>query len=179
MSRFDAVRERNAAFAESGGHEDATIMPRLRIAVLTCLDPRVDPAVIFSLRLGDAAVLRNAGGRVTTAVVEDLAFIGQIAEAAAPEGPLFEVAVVHHTLCGTALLADESLRTRYAERIDTEPAALVARAVLDPEATVREDVARLRASSAIPDRVAISGHVYDVQTGRVRTIVDTTVLAAV
>jgi carbonic anhydrase len=171
MSRFDAVRERNAAFAERGGHEDATIMPRLRIAVLTCLDPRVDPAVIFGLRLGDAVVLRNAGGRVTDAVVEDLAFIGQMAEAALPEGPLFEVAVVHHTFCGTALLADETLRTRYAERIDTEPATLLARAVLDPEATVREDVALLRTSPAIPDRIAISGHVYDVQTGRVRTLV--------
>ena len=177
MSPFDAVRERNAAFAERGGHEDATIMPRLRIAVLTCLDPRVDPAVIFGLQLGDAAVLRNAGGRVTTAVVEDLAFIGQMAEAALPEGPLFEVAIVHHTACGTALLADENVRARYGERIATDPAALLARAVLDPEATVREDVARLRASSAIPDRVAISGHVYDVQTGRVRTLIDAAVAA--
>jgi carbonic anhydrase len=172
MSHFDAVRERNAAFAESGGHEGITIMPSLRIAVLTCLDPRVDPAAIFGLQLGDAVVLRNAGGRVTPAVVEDLAFIGQMAEAALPEGPLFEVAVVYHTFCGTALLADETIRTRYAERIATEPTALLARAVLDPETTVRDDVAQLRTASAIPDRVTISGHVYDVETGRVRTVVE-------
>jgi carbonic anhydrase len=178
MSQFDAVRERNTAFAESGGHEAITIMPRLRIAVLTCLDPRVDPAAIFGLQLGDAVVLRNAGGRVTSAVIEDLAFIGQMAETAAPEGPLFEVAVVHHTFCGTALLADETLRTRYAERIGAEPAAMLARAVLDPEATVREDVAQLRAASAIPDRVTISGHAYDVETGRVRTIVEAGARAA-
>ncbi|MCW2984713.1 MAG: carbonic anhydrase [Conexibacter sp.] len=179
MSRFDVVRERNAAFAAGGGHEGAPIMPRLLLTVVTCLDPRVDPAAIFGLRLGDAAVLRNAGGRVTAEVIEDLAFIGQMAEAAVPEGPLFEVAVVHHTFCGTALLADEEVRSRYAERIDADPAALIARAVLDPEATVREDVARLRASAAIPDRVTISGHVYDVQTGRVRTVVEAAIVAAV
>jgi carbonic anhydrase len=179
MSRFDVVRERNAVFAGSGGHEGAAIVPRLLLTVLTCLDPRVDPAAIFGLRLGDAAVLRNAGGRVTAEVIEDLAFIGQMAETAAPEGPLFEVAVVHHSFCGTALLADEEVRNRYAARISADPAALTARAVLDPEATVREDVARLRASAAIPDRVAISGHVYDVQTGLVRTVVHAAIVAGV
>jgi carbonic anhydrase len=172
MSRFDVVRERNVAFAEAGGHEGATIMPRLSLVVVTCLDPRVDPAAIFALGLGDAAVLRNAGGRITDEVVEDLAFIGQMAETAVPEGPLFEIAIVHHTQCGTALLADEGVRTRYAKRIGAEPGALGARAVLDPDGTVRADVARLRASTAIPDRVTISAHVYDVTTGRVRTIIE-------
>ena len=178
MSRFDVAHERNAVFAESGGHEAATIMPRLMLTVLTCLDPRVDPAAIFGLRLGDAAVLRNAGGRVTGAVLEDLAFIGQMAEAAVAEGPLFEVAVVHHTSCGTALLADEAIRARYGARIGVDPAALADRAVVAPEATVRADVARLRSSSAIPDRIAISGHVYDVQTGRVQTVVEPVTVAA-
>lgn len=178
MSHFDAVRERNAAFAEAGGHEDATIMPRLLLTVLTCLDPRVDPAAIFGLRLGDAAVLRNAGGRVTAEVIEDLAFIGQLAESAVADGPLFEVAIVHHSFCGTALLADDAVRARYAERIGAEPETLVARAVLDPELTVAEDAARLRASTAVPERIAISGHVYDVQTGRVRTVVEAAAPAA-
>lgn len=178
MSRFDVARERNATFADTGDHEGATIMPRLLLTVLTCLDPRVDPAAIFGLRLGDAAVLRNAGGRVTPEVIEDLAFIGQMAETAVPDGPLFEVAVVHHTFCGTALLADEQIRERYAQRIGADPAALIERAVVEPEATVREDVARLRASTAIPDRVTVSGHVYDVQTGRVRTVVEAAPAAA-
>jgi carbonic anhydrase len=172
MSQFDAVRERNAAFAESGGHTGLVMMPRLLLTVLTCLDPRVDPAQIFGLRLGDAAVVRNAGGRVTPEVVEDLAFIGLMAETARPEGPLFEVVVVHHSGCGTALLADDGVRARYAERIGAEPEELAARAVVEPGATVREDVARLRASAAIPDRVTVSGHVYDVETGLVRTVVD-------
>src|SRR4051794_12770947 len=178
MSRLDAGHERNAASADGGAHEHATIMPRLQIAVLPCLAPRVDPAVIFGLRLGEAVVLRNAGGRVTGAVVEDLAFIGQMAEAAVPDGPLFEVAVVHHTGCGTALLAAHDRRARYARRIHAAPAALAGRAVVDPEATVREDVALLRADPAIPDRVAISGHLYDVATGRVRTVIDAALVAA-
>ncbi len=177
MPRFDVARERNGAFAEAGGHEGATIMPRLSLVVVTCLDPRVDPAAIFDLRLGDAAVLRNAGGRVTEEVIEDLAFIGQMAEAAVPEGPLFEIAIVHHTQCGTALLAAEEVRTRYAQRIGAEADALSARAVVDADATAGADAARLRASTSIPDRVTVSAHVYDVTTGRVNTIVETALAA--
>ena len=69
------------------------MFPTLRLFVITCLDPRVDPAHFVGLRLSDAIVVRNVGGRVTEQVIEDVAFIGQIAENALPDDPLFEVAV--------------------------------------------------------------------------------------
>jgi carbonic anhydrase len=162
--------ERNRAFAAAGGHEGATVFPDLRLFVITCLDPRTDPARFLGLGLGDAMVVRNVGGRVTPELIADVAFIAQLAENVIPEGPLFEVAVIHHNQCGTGALADDTFRRRYARRIGAEESALLEHAVLDPAATVGHDVDLLRAAPAIPGRVAVSGHVYDVVTGLVQTI---------
>jgi len=170
---LDAALARNRAFAAAGGHEGAVVLPNLRLLVITCLDPRVDPAHILGLELSDAMVVRNGGGLVTPEVIDQVAFVGQLAETVRPDGPLFEVAVIHHTQCGTGALADDGFRGRYAERIGADESELRERAVLDPVATVTRDVERLRAAEAIPSRVAVSGHVYDVETGLVRTVVTT------
>jgi len=163
--------ERNRLFAAEGRQEGAVVFPRLGLFVITCLDPRVDPAHFLGLALGDAIVVRNVGGRVTPEVVNDVAFIGQISESVLPDGRLFEVAVIHHTQCGSGALADSAFRRRYAERIGADEAALLEHATLDPAATVTRDVERLRSAPATPGRVAVSGHVYDVVTGLVETVV--------
>src|SRR5579859_6737462 len=162
--------ERNRAFAAAGGHEGAVVFPALRLFVITCLDPRVDPAHVLGLGLSDAMVVRNVGGRVTPAVLNDVTFIAQLAENALPEGPLFEVAVIHHTQCGAGVLSDATFRRTYAQRTGLEDSALRELAVLDPASTVATDVARLRASEVITPRVRVSGHVYDVTTGLVTTV---------
>jgi carbonic anhydrase len=168
---FDTALSRNRAFAAAGGHEGAVLLPRLRLFVVTCLDPRVDPAHFLGLALSDAMVVRNVGGRVTPEVINDIAFISQIAEGLRADGPLFEVAVIHHTECGSGALADDEFRRRYAERIGADEAALRERAILDPAATVAVDVKRLLSAAAISPRIGVSGNVYDVQTGLVQTIV--------
>jgi carbonic anhydrase len=170
-ANIESALERNRAFAAAGGHQGAVVFPNLRLFVITCLDPRVDPAHFLGLGLSDAMVLRNVGGRVTPEVINDLAFIGQLAESALPDGPLFEVAVIHHTQCGTGALADDSFRHRYAERIGADQSTLREHAVLDPVATVTRDVERLRSAPAISPRVTVSGHVYDVVTGLVETVI--------
>jgi carbonic anhydrase len=169
-ANIDPALERNRAFAAAGGHEGAVVFPNLRLFVITCLDPRVDPAHFFGLGLGDAMVVRNVGGRVTREVINDVAFIGQLAESVLPDGALFEVAVIHHTQCGAGALADDMFRRRYAERIGVEESTLREHAVLDPAATVARDVGRLRSAPAISPRVTVSGHVYDVLTGLVETV---------
>jgi carbonic anhydrase len=168
---IDAALARNRVSAAAGRHEGAVVFPELRLFVITCLDPRVDPAHVLGLGLGDAMVVRNVGGLVTPEVINDVAFIGQLAEAVLPDGPLFEVAVIHHTQCGTGALADDAFRGRHAERIGADESALRERAVLDPATTVRRDVERLRTAGAISPRISVSGHVYDVVTGLVQTIV--------
>jgi carbonic anhydrase len=170
MSNIDTALERNRAFAAAAGHKDAVVFPSLRLFVITCLDPRVDPAHFLGLELSEAMVIRNVGGRVTPEVINDVAYIGQLAENVLPEGPLFEVAVIHHTQCGTAALADDSFRRRYAERIGADESLLREHAILDPAATVASDVARLRSAPPISPRINVSGHVYDVVTGLVQTI---------
>jgi carbonic anhydrase len=170
-ANIDPALERNRAFAAGGGHEGAVVFPNLRLFVITCLDPRVDPAHFLGLGLSDALVVRNVGGRVTPAVINDVAFIGQIAENALPEGPLFEVAVIHHTQCGAGAFADDTFRRTYAERIGADESTLREHAVVDPAATVARDVERLRSAPAISPRVTVSGHVYDVLTGLVETVV--------
>ena len=169
-ANIDPALERNRTFAAAGGHEGAVVFPNLRLFVITCLDPRTDPAHFLGLGLGDAMVVRNVGGRVTREVINDVAFIGQLAENMLPDGPLFEVAVIHHTQCGSGVLADDTFRRRYAERIGAEESTLRDHAVLDPAVTVARDVGRLRSAPAISERVTVSGHVYDVVTGLVETV---------
>jgi len=173
VPNIDSALSRNRAFAAAGRHQGAVVFPNLRLFVITCLDPRVDPAHVLGLELSDAIVVRNVGGRVTQEVINDVAFIAQLAENVLPDGPLFEVAVIHHTQCGAGALADATFRRRYAERIGADEATLRDHAVLDPAATVASDVERLRSASAISPRVTVSGHVYDVVTGLVETIVST------
>jgi carbonic anhydrase len=170
-ANIDPALERNRAFAAAGGHEGAVVFPNLRLFVITCLDPRVDPAHFLGLGLGDAMVVRNVGGRVTREVINDVAFIAQIAENVLPDGPLFEVAVIHHTQCGAGALADDSFRRRYAQRIGADESTLREQAILDPAATVTDDVERLTTAPAISPRVSVSGYVYDVATGLVQTVI--------
>jgi carbonic anhydrase len=171
MNGIDSALERNRAFATAGGHEGAVVLPNLQLVVVTCLDPRTDPARFLGIELSDAFVIRNVGGRVTPEVVNDIAFIGQIGENVFPDGPLFEVAVIHHTQCGAGAFANDDFRYAYAERIGADEWDLRDHAVLDPAATVAIDVEYLRSATAIPTRVNVSGHVYDVTTGLVDTII--------
>ena len=172
MPNIDSLLERNHEFAATGQYRGVTIMPRLRVFVITCLDPRVDPAGFLGLEPGDAMVIRNAGGRVTSEVLLDVAFIAALAERQAPEGPLFGIAVVHHTDCGTHFLANEAFRQGFARRTGADEAALARQAVTEPEQTVRADVERIRTCSWLSGRLTVSGHVYDLDTGLVRTVVE-------
>jgi carbonic anhydrase len=171
MSNLDPLLERNRAFAATGAHAGLSILPKHPVFVLTCLDPRLDPAAVLGLDLGDAAVVRNAGGRLTEAVIDDIAFISYTADLMLADGPLFEVAVIHHTGCGTGFLADAGFRAGFAARTGLDESVLADEAVVDPEQTVAADVKRLLASPKVSERITVAGYVYDVDTGLVRMTV--------
>ena len=175
MTRMTPLLERNERFA-SGYIPIELGVPTAQLLIVTCLDHRVDPAIVLGLRLGEAPVIRNAGGRVTPTVIDDIAYLaflaGQLFGSQLAADALFEVAVVHHTQCGTGFLADPGFRHRAAEATGLSEAALGAAAVADPHATVRADVERLLASPSISPKVSVSGHVYDLATGRVTTELD-------
>jgi carbonic anhydrase len=172
MTDLDQLLQRNEHFATTQAYQALPISPRRGVCVITCLDPRTDPAELLELELGDAAVIRNAGGRVTPAVLDYLAFISYLSETALNrKGPMFEVAVIHHTKCGTSFLADAEFRRDFAARAGGDEAVLATKAVTDPVQTVQHDVELLRSSTVLSPKIRVSGHVYDVDTGAVTTIV--------
>lgn len=171
MTSLAPLLEHNRAFATTAVHNGLPPIPRRRLLVLTCLDARVDPAHVLGIGLGDALVLRNSGGRANREVLDEVVLVAQMSETVLGAATPFEVAVVHHTACGTRMLADEGFRRTFAVRTGADADALAAVAVTDPVATVQADVAWLRSSPALPPVVSVSGHVYDVETGLVRTVV--------
>jgi len=175
MTRMTPLLERNEQFA-SAYTPVALGPPTAQMLIVTCLDHRVDPAIVLGLQLGEAPVIRNAGGRVTQAVIDDLAYLAFLAEqlfgGQDADDRLFEIAVVHHTQCGTSLLADPSFRHQAAEATGLPEAALEASAVADPNITIKADVDRLLTSPLLSPKVSVSGHVYDIATGRLTTTVD-------
>jgi carbonic anhydrase len=156
MAHIDPLLQRNKDFAATGAHETASIVARFPVYVIACLDPRTDPSAFLGLELGDAMVIRNAGGRVSPDVLKDLAYIGYLSRTIVPGGPRF---------------ADDKFRRGFADLIGGEEAALAAEAVTDPDQTVRSDVELLRSAAVLPDTITVSGHVYDVTTGLVTTVV--------
>jgi len=167
--------ERNDQFARTYT-PTALAPPAAQVVVVTCVDHRVDPAIVLGFQLGDAPVLRNLGGRVTQAVIDDLAYLAFLAEQVFGDqlagDKLFEVAIIHHTQCGTSLLADPGFRHQAAEATGITEVALEAATVADPHITVKTDVERLLTSPSLSPKVSVSGHVYDIATGRVTTTVD-------
>lgn len=167
--------DRNKAFAATDAvakNPKIPWIPTQLSYIITCIDSRVEPAAILGVGLGDATVQRTIGGRVTPAVLRDVAYISYLTETKTPDGPWWELAVIHHTDCGSTLLADDELRHGFAMRIGVDERTLADTPVLDPERTVRTDVERVLWPQEIPSQVRVSGHVYDVKTGVVSTVVD-------
>jgi len=169
MSSTATLIDRNRQFAQTFDLADLPILPRLRTVLLTCGDARVDPAHLFELELGDAVVIRNNGGRVTSEVENEiaaLAFLVAQMDGGTP-GP-FELLIVQHTQCGAERFADPALQHALKQRIgvDVSPSA-----ISDHESSLREDIARLKNSSKIPGYIVASGYIYDVRDGSVRQVI--------
>jgi carbonic anhydrase len=133
----------------------------------------IDPLLERNKHFATTAAREGATivGRVSPDVLTDLAYIGYLSRVVTPAGPRFEVAIIHHTDCGTHFLADTDFRRGFADLIGGDDAALAAEAVVHPEQTVRLDVELLRSSTILPTTITVSGHVYDVETGLITTVI--------
>jgi carbonic anhydrase len=138
MTTFDTLLERNQEFAAHQFPKDVPLMPRAMI--IGCVDPRVDPAHVLGLSLGEAIVIRNVGGRITPATLETMEMLKRIAQVGggAPAGA-FHLIVLQHTQCGiTRLDQDPDMLASY---FGIGQEGLTAKAVTDPHAAVAVDVA--------------------------------------
>lgn len=172
MTNIGELVAANKRFARTGAKDNVPripFIPAKQIYIITCVDPRVDPSDLFGLSLGDAIVARNIGGRVTTSVLDDLAWISYLHEVKTPDADWFQIMVVHHTDCGAALMADDSLRAGFVAR-GFDDGELERTAVTDPARTVADDVQRIVDYPDASGRIAVSGGVYDVQTGLVTQV---------
>ncbi len=169
---YTTLLDRNRSFVEQFEAGDLGIRPRMETIILTCLDSRVDPAHLFELGLGDAVVIRNAGGRITPAVMADLAVLGVLAAnmpGATPMQP--ELVVIQHTDCGMSRLANPAIQEQLARRLGRTTDEVAAMAITDPAKSVQEDIERLRNAPGAPDQLVVSGLVYDVSDGTINQVV--------
>jgi carbonic anhydrase len=165
---LDEVLARNARFAEQ--HEQAPVAPRLGMCVVACPDPRVDPARVLGLQLGDAAVVRAAAGRVSPIVLQQLLFLAQTAAAIGASQEGLELVLMAHTDCGIRHFLGPEHRAALAAFLGCTEDELDSRSPGDPHAGVRADVAMLAENPLLPASLSVTGVVYDVASGRVEVV---------
>lgn len=171
MSAGEQLLARNEAWAARGFPGGGMkLMPKLKTIVIGCVDPRVVPESVLGIETGEAASIRNVGGRVTPELLDELAMLRKVTQAAGGDiGEGWTLIVLHHTDCGiTRLSGSPDLLAGFFRIAEDE---LAAKAIDDPYAAVAVDIATLRADQRISDAIAVTGLVYDVETGTVAQII--------
>ena len=163
MAVFDEFLESNKQYAESFEGGDLSAPPARRVAVVTCMDARLHPEDFLGMDLGDAHVIRNAGGRVSEDAIRSLVISQRLLGTN-------EVVVIHHTDCGMATFENEDLAEKIREDLGVDASDVDFLTFSDLEQSVRDDVEALRDSALIPDDVALVAAVYDVESGEVREV---------
>jgi carbonic anhydrase len=146
------------------------ILPSLKTFIIGCVDPRVDPAQILGIELGEVAIIRNIGGRVTSSVLKELALLRNLTQGAGGDFDQgFNFIVLQHTDCGILRMQGESEQLADFFGIDTE--SLDTKKVGDLRAAVEIDVGVLRADPHMPAGLRATGLIYDVDTGEIDTVI--------
>jgi carbonic anhydrase len=161
---FDDLLDANARYAADFRLAGFDGVAHAGVAVVTCMDSRIDPLGMLGLKPGDAKILRNPGGRVTdqalVALVLGVNLLG-----------VQRVLVIPHTRCAMASASEAELRAQVGAASGQDASWETFGAIVDQEAALRDDVRRVRAHPLIPDSVAVGGFMYDVDTGRLRRVV--------
>ena len=162
MATFDELLGSNERYAQDFNQGDLTAPPKRKVAVLTCMDARLHPETFLGLKLGDAHVIRNAGGKVTEDVLRSLVISQRMLGTQ-------EVIVIQHTDCGMMSTTDEGIAEKVKEDlgVDTNLDFLTFENLRE---SVESDVGKLRNTSLIPDDVPIIGAIYDVKSGKVEEV---------
>ena len=163
MSYFENFMKANQAYVDLHGTAHLPIKPKTKVAIVTCMDSRLHVAQALGLALGDAHILRNAGGRVTEDMIRSLVISQQ-------QLGTREIVVLHHTDCGAQTFKNEEFTAHLHKELGVDVSDQDFLPFTDVEESVREDMALLRQSPLIPADVEISGAVYDVDTGRMTVV---------
>ncbi|MEX0761926.1 MAG: carbonic anhydrase [Dehalococcoidia bacterium] len=164
MTVFVRLLKANEQYARGFKHSGLPVPPALRLTIVTCMDARLDPVSFLGLSLGDAHVIRNAGGRATNDVIRSIVISQRLLGTS-------EVVVIHHTGCGLATVTNTDITRKVKDDLGVDATELDWLPFNDLEQSVLDDVEALRESDLIPADVPISGAIYEVETGSVRVVI--------
>ena len=162
MSVTDELVANNEAYAAQFDKGDLPLPPGRRVAVVACMDARLNPYGILGLHEGDAHVIRNAGGVVTDDEIRSLAISQRLLGTE-------EIMVIHHTDCGMLTFNDDDFKAQIEQDTGIKP-TWAAEAFSDLDKDVRQSIARIKASPFVPRKDSVRGFVYEVETGRLREV---------
>jgi len=163
MSVTNELISKNESYARSFKKGDLPLPPAKHVAVLACMDARLDVHKILGLEEGEAHVIRNAGGVATDDAIRSLVISQRLLGTN-------EIILIHHTDCGMLTFKDDEVKGTIESEVGIRPPfALEAFANLD--ADVKQSIARIQASPFIPNKTSVRGFVYDVRTGRLNEVV--------
>jgi carbonic anhydrase len=163
MPERDTLLAANEVYADSFSHGHLPMPPARRVAIVTCMDARLDPARFLGLEPGDAHVIRNAGGLVTEDAIRSLVISHWLLGTQ-------EVAVIAHTDCGMLTFSNDDLRARLRSEADADASEVDFRPFVDLRESVRESLRAVRESEFLPDSLELSGWIYDVRDGRLAEV---------
>ena len=162
MSVTERYLRNNEAYVANGGHGALPVAPSQHVAIVACMDSRIDLFAVLGLGEGEAHVIRNAGGIVTEDALRSLVISQRLLGTR-------EVILIHHTDCGMQKFTDDELRARLEAEVGRRPFYAFG-AFTDLEADVRESLARVREHAFLVDRSEVHGFIFDVATGRLHEV---------
>jgi carbonic anhydrase len=162
MSVTDELLQNNERYAEGFDKGDLPLPPAKGVAVVACMDARLHVNKILGLEEGDAHIIRNAGGVVTDDEIRSLAISQRLLGTS-------EIVLIHHTDCGMLTFTDDDFRRQIQQETGIRP-EWAAEAFPDLDEDVRQNIARIKASPFIPNKDAVRGFVYEVESGRLREV---------
>jgi carbonic anhydrase len=162
MSQTDELLKNNEAYAARFDKGGLPLPPARKVAVVACMDARLNPSYLLGLEEGDAHVIRNAGGVITDDEIRSLAISQRLLGTE-------EVILIHHTDCGMLTFQDDDFRRQIQEDTGIKP-QWAAESFADLEEDVRQSKARIEASPFVPHKDSIRGFIYDVDTGRLQEV---------
>jgi carbonic anhydrase len=160
VSATDQLLENAQTYAASFDKGDLPLPPGRRVAIVACMDARLNPYGLLGLSEGDAHIIRNAGGAVTPDVIRSLTISQRLLGTE-------EIVLIHHTGCGMLTFSDDDFRSSVEKDTGIRP-EWPAEAFSDLDADVRQSIARIKASPFIPNTDSVRGFVYEVETGKLR-----------
>jgi carbonic anhydrase len=162
MTVTDELLQNAAQYAAAFDKGDLPLPPARHVAVVACMDARLNPYGVLGLTEGDAHVIRNAGGVVTADVLRSLAISQRLLGTT-------EIILIHHTGCGMLTFTDDQFKAAIEAEVGIKP-AWAAEAFGDLEADVRQSIRRVLDDPFVPVKDSVRGFVYEVETGRLREV---------